>query len=53
MQVEMLHIGDQHGFHILLLQLAIQREIELGQRIATDQLHLQGMLLQGTLQTHV
>ena len=24
MQVEMLHIGDQHGFHILLLQLAIQ-----------------------------
>ena len=52
-QVEVLYIGDQHGFDLFLVKRGVQRHIHLGQRIMAEQVELQEVLFQRTVQLDI
>ena len=45
-QVQVLHVGDQHRIHFLLVEGCIQRQIHLRKRIMAEQVEFQQVLFQ-------
>ena len=48
-QVQVLHVCDQHSIHFLLVEGCIQRHIHLCKRIMTKQVEFQQVLFQRTV----